>query len=84
MKKKLHSLLQYKKLETDYKLFVEENKKDFTNENIITNKYLEQSEDLIKENIILFKYFVEKFYSEKNSGITIENNEGKKTQRDLI
>lgn len=79
--KKLHSLLQYKKLETDYKLFVEENKKDFTNENIITNKYLEQVEDLIKENIILFKYFVEKFYSEKNSGITIENNEGKNATR---
>ncbi|MNK99756.1 hypothetical protein D3C87_1201690 [compost metagenome] len=79
--KKLHSLLQYKKLETDYKLFVEENKKDFTNENIITNKYLELVEDLIKENIILFKYFVEKFYSEKNSGITIENNEGKNATR---
>lgn len=79
--KKLYSLLQYKKLETDYKLFVEENKKDFTNENIITNKYLEQVEDLIKENIILFKYFVEKFYSEKNSGITIENNEGRNATR---
>lgn len=79
--KKLHSLLQYKKLETDYKLFLEENKKDFTNENIITNKYLELVEDLIKENIILFKYFVEKFYSEKNSGITIENNEGKNATR---
>lgn len=79
--KKLHSLLQYKKLETDYKLFIEENKKDFTNENILTNKYLEQVEDLIKENIILFKYFVEKFYSEKNSGIIIENNEGKNATR---
>lgn len=79
--KKLHSLLQYKKLETDYKLFVEENKKDFTNENIITAKYLEQVEDLIKDNIILFKYFVEKFYSEKNSGITILNNEGRNATR---
>lgn len=79
--KKLHSLLQYKKLESDYKLFVEENKKDFTNENIITAKYIEQVDDLIKENIILFKYFVEKFYSEKNSGITILNNEGKNATR---
>lgn len=79
--KKLHSLLQYKKLETDYKLFVEENKKDFTNENIITAKYIEQVDELIKENIILFKYFVEKFYSEKNSGITILNNEGKNATR---
>jgi len=79
--KKLHSLLQYKKLETDYKLFIEENKKDFTNENIITAKYIEQVDDLIKGNIILFKYFVEKFYSEKNSGITILNNEGKNASR---
>lgn len=79
--KKLHSLLQYKKLETDYKLFVEENKKDYTNENIRTAKYIEEVDDLIKENIILFKYFVEKFYSEKNSGITILNNEGKNATR---
>jgi uncharacterized protein YydD (DUF2326 family) len=79
--KKLHSLLQYKKLETDYKLSVEENKKDFTNENITTNKYLEEIEDVIKENIILFKSFVEKFYSEKNSGITILNNEGRNITR---
>lgn len=79
--KKLHSLLQYKKLETDYKLSAEENKKDFTNENIITNKYLEEIEDVIKENIILFKSFVEKFYSEKNSGITILNNEGRNITR---
>lgn len=79
--KKLHSLLQYKKLESDYKLFVEENKKDFASENIITAEYIEQVDDLIKENIILFKYFVEKFYSEKNSGITIENNEGKNATR---
>lgn len=79
--KKLHSLLQYKKLEADYKLFVEENKKDFTNENITTAKYIELVDDLIKENIILFKYFVEKFYSEKNSGITILNNEGKNATR---
>jgi uncharacterized protein YydD (DUF2326 family) len=79
--KNLHSLLQYKKLESDYKLFVEENKKDFTNENIITAKYIEQVDDLIKENIILFKYFVEKFYSEKNSGITILNNEGRNATR---
>ncbi len=79
--KKLHLLLKYKKLESDYKLFLEENKKDFTNENINTNKYLEEVEDLIKKNIRLFKDFVDKFYSEKNSGITIVNNEGKNATR---
>jgi uncharacterized protein YydD (DUF2326 family) len=79
--KKLHSLLQYKKLEADYKLVYEENKKDYTNENIAANKYLELIEATTKANIILFKSFVEKFYSEKNSGITIENNEGKNATR---
>lgn len=79
--KKLHALNQYRKLTTDYKLAFEENKKDFTNENIVTNKYLEVAQDVIKNNIILFKSFVEKFYSEKNSGITIDNNEGKNSVR---
>jgi uncharacterized protein YydD (DUF2326 family) len=79
--KKLHDLNQYRKLTTDYKLAFEENKKDFTNENIITNKYLEDAEEVIKNNIVLFKSFVEKFYSEKNSGITIDNNEGKNSIR---
>jgi uncharacterized protein YydD (DUF2326 family) len=79
--KKLHDLNKYRKLTTDYKLAFEENKKDFTNENIITNKYLEDAEELIKNNIVLFKSFVEKFYSEKNSGITIDNNEGKNSIR---
>lgn len=79
--KKLHTLIQYKKLDTDYKLAFEENKKDFTNENISTNKYLEEAEDIIKKNIVIFKSFVEKFYSEKNSGITIDNNEGKNSTR---
>lgn len=79
--RKLFTLYQYKKLDTDYKLAFEENKKDFTNENIATNKYLEESEELIKDNIVLFKSFVEKFYSEKNSGITIDNNEGKNAIR---
>lgn len=79
--KQLHDLYQYKKLTTDYKLAFEENKKEFINENIITDRYIEDSNELIKNNIILFKSFVEKFYSEKDSGITIENNEGKNTLR---
>lgn len=79
--KQLHTLNQYRKIVTDYKNAFEENKKDFTDQNIATNKYLEDIEDTIKENIILFKSFVEKFYSEKNSGITIENNDGKNSIR---
>lgn len=78
---KLHTLNQFRLLSNEYKIAFEENKKDFANENIETDKYLENSRDLIKKNILLFKSFVEKFYSEKNSGITIENNEGKNSLR---
>lgn len=79
--KSLHTLNQYQKLTSDYKLSLEENKREFTNENIKTDKYLEVSRDLIKTNIRLFKSFVERFYSDKSAGITIENNEGKNTIR---
>ena len=79
--KQLHTLNQYRKLKTDYKLASEENKKDFTNENIKTNKYIELAEDIIKSNIKLFKSFVEKFYSEKNSGINIDNNDNRNSIR---
>lgn len=79
--KQLHTLNQFRKLSADYKLAFEENKKDFTNENILTNKYLEEAEDIIKDNIKLFKSFVGRFYSEKSSGISILNNEGKNSLR---
>jgi len=79
--KQLNTLNQYRKLTVAYKLAFEENKKDFTNENIATNKYLEDAEEVKKRNIVLFKSFVEKFYSEKNSGITINNNDGKNSIR---
>lgn len=62
---KLHTLNQFRLLSKEYKIAFEENKKDFANENISTDKYLENSRDLIKKNILLFKSFVEKFYSEK-------------------
>ncbi|MGG7665487.1 DUF2326 domain-containing protein [Dyadobacter sp. BHUBP1] len=79
--KKLHGLNQYRKLLTDYKFAQEEVKKDFADENIKTDLYLEDARELIRNNIILFKSFVEKFYSEKFSGITITNNEGKNSVR---
>jgi len=79
--KQLHALNQFRKLSADYKLAFEENKKEFTNQNIVTNKYLENVEELIKSNIVLFKSFVENFYSEKNSGISILNNDGKNSLR---
>jgi len=81
IEKRLDKILQYRKLVSEYKLKNEEIKKEFSNENIATNKYLDEAENLIKKNIAVFKSFTEKFYSDKSSGISVENNDGKNTLR---
>lgn len=74
--KRLERILNFKQLLSDYKNKVQELKKDFSDENIATNKYLADAEGIIKKNIILFKSFTERFYQGKLSGIAVENNEG--------
>lgn len=73
--KKLDKLKQYKLIVNEYKNKFEEIKQTFSNENIATNKYLEDIEFLLRKNILLFKSFAERFYKDKSAGITIENNE---------
>lgn len=72
----LAKLEQYKQLVKEYKTKLEEVKKIFADENISTNKYLEEIELLIKKNILIFQSLTEQFYEGKPSGITIENNSG--------
>lgn len=79
--KELHSLNQYRKLTSDYIIASDTNKSELMAENITTETYLQESDDLISKNIAIFKSFVEKFYSEKSSGITVSNNEGNNTLR---
>lgn len=81
IEKKLDKLLQYKKLVSDYKQKNEEIKQEFSTENIKTNKYLEKAEEIIKKNITLFKSFTEKFYRDKTSGISVDNNDRVNTIR---
>lgn len=72
----LSKLEQYKQLVKEYKTKLEEVKKEFADENLSTNKYLEDVESLIKKNILIFQSLTEQFYEDKTSGITIENNSG--------
>lgn len=72
----LSKLEQYKQLVKEYKTKLEEVKKEFADENLSTNKYLEEVESLIKKNILIFQSLTEQFYEDKTSGITIENNSG--------
>lgn len=73
---KLERLQRYKQLMSEYKNKFEDTKKEFIGENISTSKYLEEAEPIIKNNILLFKSFAEKFYKHKSSGITISSNDG--------
>lgn len=77
----LAKLEQYKQLVKEYKTKLEEVKKNFADENISTNKYLEEIELLIKKNILIFQSLTEQFYEGKTSGITIENNSGNNKMR---
>lgn len=75
VEKQLDKLVQYKKLVEEYKTQLEGIKKAFSNENIDTNKYLKETEEIIKENIILFKLFAERFYDRKTTGISVVSND---------
>ncbi len=71
----LEKLQQYKKLVNEYKNKFEEVKSDFSKENIETNNYLEKEFNTISDNIQIFQSFAEKFYENKQAGITVSNNE---------
>ncbi len=73
--KRLDKLNQLKKLTSEYKLKQEQTKREFADQNIATNKYLEDIENAIKQNIVLFKSFADEFYSGKPAGISVDNNE---------
>lgn len=79
--RKLDRLTHYKALLSDYKIMSEEVKKEFSDQNIVTLRYLDQAKQIIDRNIKLFKSFTEKFYADKFSGISVENNEKKNTIR---
>lgn len=83
-KTKLDSIEKYKNLVSEYKNKQAEIKKKLLDENIRTENYLKDKEELIQNNIRLFKSFTEEFYENKKAGIEIKNNDGtNKTRFDL-
>lgn len=73
---KLSSMKQYKQLISEYKTRQQELKMAFAEENLSTEKYLEDVADHIKRNISLFNSLTDSFYADKPSGISITNNDG--------
>ncbi len=71
----------FKKLLKEYKNRKEENLKEFTNQNIITNNYLDEIKEIISKNISTFQSLAENFYKDKPTGIFFENNIGKNKKR---
>lgn len=80
-KAKLNKLKEYQLLIQEYKTKKEEVKKEFINEDIATDKYLIEIDELIKHNISIFQSLSEEFYENKTSGITIDNHTGENSLR---
>lgn len=78
---KLEKLKQYKKLMNEYRNKQEELSKEFSEENIKTNNYLDKNSSLIQKNMLLFRSFANLFYEKKKAGIEIKNNDGKNRKR---
>lgn len=81
LKSKKEKLEQYKRLQKDYKTRREEIKREFTDENLKTQKYLDQIDDLVHRHMEFFHDLAKTFYSDKRAGLQILNNEGINKQR---
>ncbi len=82
LKSKLEKLNGYKKMVKEYNLKTEQLKQEISQENINTEKYLEDNDLIRRKNILLFKSFAERFYgSNRTVGISIESNPGENTIR---
>lgn len=73
---RLDSIEKYKKLKQEYKNKIEELKKEFSDQNIITTNYLAKNGSLLETNILIFKNLASQFYENKRAGIEVKNNDG--------
>jgi uncharacterized protein YydD (DUF2326 family) len=69
-------LEQYKVLQRTYKQKREELKRTIADENLKTQRYLDQIENLTKRHMSFFHDLAREFYSDKTAGLQILNNEG--------
>ncbi|QHV97302.1 DUF2326 domain-containing protein [Spirosoma endbachense] len=77
----LDKLETYRKLINEYKRKLEEIKLQVSEENLKTSRYIEHNYALLETNILLFRSFVDQFYSDKSAGIQIEINDDFNRQR---
>lgn len=71
----------YRELLNEYRNKIDQIKEELAKENSLTNKYLQENDELKNRNIKIFSSFAEQFYANKPSGIIIENNEGDNLNR---
>ena len=81
LKTKKEKLEQYKQLQKRYKQRREEIKLAFADENLATQKYLDNIDDLVRHHMEFFHDLAKSFYSDKRAGLQITNNVGINKQR---
>ena len=81
LKSKKEKLEQYKQLQKNYKQRREEIKLAFADENLATQKYLDNIDDLVRHHMEFFHDLAKSFYSDKRAGLQITNNVGINKQR---
>jgi uncharacterized protein YydD (DUF2326 family) len=78
---------RYQKLDTYHKIFQKYDKEisrikiNFEEENIKSDTYIDEKEELIKSNHNFFKSLIESFYNDKTGSIGILTNKGENTIR---
>lgn len=80
-KNRLDKLGEYKKISESYEKKQKKLEKDLAEENILTDNYLKNIEDLKKEINTLFRTYSKNFYHDKPGGIEIKNNSGENLLR---
>lgn len=78
---KKEKLEQYKVLQKNYKQRREELKRAIADENLKTQKYLDEISSLTRRHMEFFHDLAKEFYSDKTAGLQILNNEGLNKQR---
>lgn len=77
LKIQYEKITSYKNLINEYKNKVEEIRSlQFGQENIDTNNYLKDVEDILEKNIQIFRRLSSQFYKDKAGGVVIDNNSG--------
>ena len=81
LKKRYHKLESYHKIIQKYEKEISLIKINLEKENIKSDNYLDEKENLIKENHMFFKKLIESFYGDKTGSISLLTNKGDNTTR---